>query len=68
MIIDHGDGLQTLYAHFTSISVSEGQEVKAGEEVGRIGMTGRATGYHLHFEVRVDGEAVDPLLFVEYTE
>ncbi len=68
VIIDHGDGLQTLYAHFTSISVSEGQEVKAGEEVGKIGMTGRATGYHLHFEVRVDGETVDPLLFVEYTE
>ena len=66
VIIDHGDGIQTLYAHFQSLSVTEGQVVSAGDEVGKIGMTGHATGYHLHFEVHIDGAAIDPLLFVDY--
>lgn len=66
VIIDHGDGIQTLYAHFSSISVSAGDVVKAGDEVGKIGSTGNSTGPHLHFEVRIDGEFVNPLIFVDY--
>ncbi len=66
VIVDHGNGIQTLYAHFTSISVKVGDVVKAGDEVGKIGSTGNSTGPHLHFEVRVDGEIVNPLIFVDY--
>ena len=66
VVIDHGDGIETYYAHFSEICVKVGQVVKAGDVVGKIGMTGHATGYHLHFEVRVNGENVNPLLFVKY--
>lgn len=66
VIVDHGNGIQTLYAHFTSISVKVGDVVKAGDEVGKIGSTGKSTGPHLHFEVHVDGEIVNPLIFVDY--
>jgi murein DD-endopeptidase MepM/ murein hydrolase activator NlpD len=66
VIIDHGDGIQTLYAHFSKITVSVGDVVKAGDQVGNIGSTGNSTGPHLHFEVRVDGEFVNPLIFVDY--
>jgi murein DD-endopeptidase MepM/ murein hydrolase activator NlpD len=63
--IDHGNGLSTRYAHMASISVSEGQLVEAGQVVGHIGMTGRTTGPHLHYETRIDGEPVDPLRFLK---
>lgn len=66
VIIDHGDGIQTLYAHFSELSVQVGDVVKAGDEVGKIGSTGNSTGPHLHFEVHVDGEIVNPLIFVDY--
>lgn len=66
VIIDHGNGIQTLYAHFTKLSVKVGDVVKAGDEVGKIGSTGNSTGPHLHFEVHVDGEIVNPLIFVDY--
>lgn len=66
VIVDHGDGVQTLYAHFSSISVEVGDVVSAGDEVGRIGNTGNSKGAHLHFEVHVDGEIVNPLIFVDY--
>ena len=66
VIVDHGNGIQTLYAHFTKLSVQVGDVVKAGDEVGRIGSTGNSTGPHLHFEVHVDGEIVNPLIFVDY--
>ena len=59
--LDHGDGLQTRYAHLQSIDVEEGAFVPAGARVGRVGSTGRATGPHLHFEVRVNGAAVAPV-------
>jgi len=59
--IDHGHGLATRYAHLSALSVTEGQRVEAGTIVGRLGSTGRSTGPHLHYEMRVDGDAVDPL-------
>jgi murein DD-endopeptidase MepM/ murein hydrolase activator NlpD len=59
--INHGDGVQTRYAHLSEIGVDHGQRVKAGEIIGRVGKTGRATGPHLHFEVRIGGAAIDPM-------
>ena len=62
--IDHGNGLTTRYAHMSQILVEEGQEVAQGALIGRIGSSGRSTGPHLHYEVRVDGEPVDPERFL----
>jgi len=59
--IAHGGGVRTLYAHLSRIDVRLGQRVQAGSQVGLVGATGHASGPHLHFEVRVDGAAVDPL-------
>jgi murein DD-endopeptidase MepM/ murein hydrolase activator NlpD len=61
VVVDHGGGTRTLYAHLSRVSVRVGRRVSAGERVGRMGSTGRATGPHLHFEVRLRGAAVDPL-------
>jgi murein DD-endopeptidase MepM/ murein hydrolase activator NlpD len=66
--IDHGEGVTTRYAHLSAILVVKGQKVDAGEEVGRLGTTGRSTGPHLHYEVRIDGQPVDPLPFVRAGE
>ncbi len=62
-IIDHGGGYSTLYGHATKIIVKEGQTVTTGDVIGYVGTTGYSTGYHLHFEVRVDGERKDPETF-----
>ena len=63
--IDHGNGLTTRYAHMSAINVEEDQWVEAGAVVGKLGSTGRSTGPHLHYEVRIDGEAVDPSRFLK---
>jgi murein DD-endopeptidase MepM/ murein hydrolase activator NlpD len=62
--IDHGNGLVTRYAHLAAAAVEPGAGVKAGELIGRIGSSGRSTGPHLHYEVRFNGEAVDPQKFL----
>jgi murein DD-endopeptidase MepM/ murein hydrolase activator NlpD len=63
-IIDHGGGIATLYGHQTSINVSNGQHVKQGDVIGTVGCTGYCTGPHLHFEVRVNGDDVDPMPYL----
>ena len=60
VIIDHGNGVSTLYAHLSRIRVSVGQAVAPGDAVGAIGTTGNVTGSHLHFEVRIGGRPVNP--------
>jgi murein DD-endopeptidase MepM/ murein hydrolase activator NlpD len=62
--IEHGRGLATRYGHLSQIEVRIGQHVRNGEVIGRIGSSGRSTGPHLHYETRVDGEAVDPQKFL----
>lgn len=60
VMIDHGDKLYTIYMHASSISVSKGQTVSAGDQIGKVGSTGRSTGNHLHFGVRLNGDYVNP--------
>ena len=62
--VSHGNGLATRYGHMSKIEVKVGQMVKIGQVIGRIGSTGRSTGPHLHYETRVEGEAVDPQKFL----
>lgn len=61
VIIDHGNGMQTVYAHNSSLAVSAGQSVSKGQVIAYAGSTGYATGPHCHFEVRINGEVVDPM-------
>lgn len=65
VILRHHDGTETVYGHNRSNGCTEGAEVKKGEVIAHVGMTGRATGPHLHFEVRKGGEAVDPTGYVD---
>jgi len=64
VVVDHGDGLATAYAHASAILIGVGQLVSQGETVALVGSTGNSSGPHLHFEVRVNGVAVDPLLYL----
>jgi len=62
--VDHGNGFATRYAHLSQIDVEVGQPIRIGQVVGKVGSTGRSTGPHLHYETRVDGDAVDPQKFL----
>jgi murein DD-endopeptidase MepM/ murein hydrolase activator NlpD len=62
--VDHGNGFATRYGHLSKIDVKVGQRVSIGQTIGEIGSTGRSTGPHLHYETRIDGEAVDPQKFL----
>ncbi len=60
VIVDHGNGLKTLFGHLSSIAVSVGQELVIGDEIGLVGSTGNSTGPHLHYEVRLNDSPIDP--------
>jgi murein DD-endopeptidase MepM/ murein hydrolase activator NlpD len=62
--IDHGNGVTTRYGHLSAILVKVGQIVAKDALIGRIGSTGRSTGPHLHYEVRLDGKAIDPMRYI----
>lgn len=64
VILDHGNGMETRYAHLSRILVSKGVAVNHGERIGKVGSTGRSTGPHLHYETRKDGRAVDPSVYL----
>lgn len=66
--IDHGADLETRYAHMSRLAVAAGDNVKKGDIIGYVGSTGRSTGPHLHYEVRVDGVAVNPIPYMLETE
>lgn len=63
--LEHGAALETRYGHMSRIAVAEGQRVRKGDVIGYVGSTGRSTGPHLHYEVRVAGEAVNPLPYMQ---
>ncbi|HEY9580261.1 MAG TPA: M23 family metallopeptidase [Rhizorhapis sp.] len=63
--INHGDGISTRYGHMSKLIVEPNQRVRRGQVIGLMGSTGRSTGSHLHYEVRIDGEAVNPVPFVK---
>ncbi|MCC6311464.1 MAG: M23 family metallopeptidase [Trueperaceae bacterium] len=65
VVLDHGDGSETRYAHLSAVAVRVGQALRQGDVLGAVGSTGASTGPHLHFEVRFDGRAVDPLPYLQ---
>ncbi|HEY9405645.1 MAG TPA: M23 family metallopeptidase [Pyrinomonadaceae bacterium] len=68
VILDHGDGITTRYGHLSKIEVVSGQQLARGEVIGRVGSTGRSTGPHLHYEVRINEEPVNPRAYLPAPE
>ena len=66
--LDHGRGVETRYGHLSAFIVAAGQRVTRGQLIGRMGSTGRSTGSHLHYEVRIEGKAVNPIPFMKSTD
>ena len=66
--VDHGRGIETRYGHLSRITVRAGQQVKRGQLIGYMGSTGRSTGSHLHYEVRIEGKPVNPIPFMKSTD
>ena len=66
--IDHGRGITTRYGHMSAVLVHEGDHVTRGQQIGRMGSTGRSTGNHVHYEVRIDGRPVNPIPFMKSTD
>ena len=62
--IDHGNGISTRYGHLSRIDVTVGQTIKRGDQLGLVGSTGRSTGPHLHYEVRINGQAINPIPYL----
>src|SRR5207247_2349305 len=67
IVVDHGFGLETRYGHLLAYSVHVGDQVKRGAQLGQVGATGRATGYHLHYEVHANGKLLNPLQLLTQT-
>ena len=68
VVLDHGAGLYSIFAHFSALEVEDGDSVDIGATLGRVGATGRVTGPHLHWSVRLNGARVDPMSLIEATE
>jgi murein DD-endopeptidase MepM/ murein hydrolase activator NlpD len=66
VIVQHADGSEAIYGHSSAVSVKEGQQVKAGDQLGLVGNTGHSYGSHLHLEIHVNGKPLDPLPWLEH--
>jgi len=66
IVVNHGNGIQTYYAHCSSLLVSAGDTVTAGQQIAKVGNTGRSTGPHLHFEIRLNGSALNPQSYIGF--
>ena len=66
IIIDHGNGIETAYGHCSKLLAEKGESVRRGDKIALVGSTGNSTGPHLHFEIKINGEFVDPLNYVFY--
>jgi murein DD-endopeptidase MepM/ murein hydrolase activator NlpD len=65
IVIDHGDGVSTVYAHCSKLNVAKGDTVKKGDKIGEVGTTGNSTGNHLHYEFRLNGKYIDPFTYIK---
>ena len=66
VVISHGNGIQTYYGHCSKLLVSAGQSISAGQVIAKVGSTGRSTGPHLHFEIRINGSSINPQSYIGY--